>query len=63
MTPGLYHLRLDDYTKYVPFQTNDILSPNWVRSNYADFPEVLKHGSVTPLIRDEYDAVAAKYPG
>lgn len=62
VTPGLYHLLLDDYTKYVPFQTSNILSPNWVKSNYKNFPSVLKHGSVTPLTRAEYDAVAARYP-
>lgn len=62
VTPGLYHLLLDDYTKYVPFQTSNILSPEWVRSNYTKFPAVLKHGSVTPLTRAEYDSVAAKYP-
>ncbi|TID16578.1 glycoside hydrolase family 43 [Venturia nashicola] len=62
VVPGLYHLLLDDYTKYVPFQTDNILNPKWVRSNYPRFPNVLKHGSVTPLTKGEYDAVAAKYP-
>jgi hypothetical protein len=62
VTPGLYHLLLDDYKKYVPFQTSNILSPRWEKSNYPRFPNVLKHGSVTPLMREEYDAVAARYP-
>jgi hypothetical protein len=60
--PGLYHLLLDDYKKYVPFQTSNIASPKWDRSNYPRFPSVLKHGSVTPLTREEYDAVASRYP-
>ncbi|KAF4983669.1 hypothetical protein FZEAL_975 [Fusarium zealandicum] len=60
-TPGLYHLLLDDYTQYVPFQTSDIESPKWERSNTSGFPKGLKHGSVTPLTQEEYDAVAAKY--
>ncbi|KAM0205116.1 hypothetical protein ACHAPA_008961 [Fusarium lateritium] len=60
-TPGLYHLLLDDYTQYVPFQTNNILSPKWEKSNYPNFPKGLKHGSVTPLTKKEYDAVAAKF--
>ncbi|KAM0563583.1 hypothetical protein ACHAPJ_001307 [Fusarium lateritium] len=60
-TPGLYHLLLDDYTQYVPFQTSNILSPKWEKSNLPNFPKGLKHGSVTPLTRKEYDAVAAKF--
>ena len=60
-TPGLYHLLLDDYTQYVPFQTSNILSPKWEKSNFPNFPKGLKHGSVTPLTKKEYDAVAAKY--
>ncbi|KAH7275511.1 hypothetical protein NW759_007343 [Fusarium solani] len=60
-TSGLYHLLLDDYTQYVPFQTSNILSPKWERSNLPNFPKGLKHGSVTPLTRKEYDAVAAKF--
>ncbi|KAM5348277.1 hypothetical protein ACJ41O_008101 [Fusarium nematophilum] len=60
-TPGLYHLLLDDYTQYIPFETSNILSPRWERSNFSGFPTGLKHGSVTPLTREEYDAVAAKY--
>ncbi|RDI80228.1 hypothetical protein Vi05172_g9736 [Venturia inaequalis] len=62
VVPGLYHLLLDDYTKYVPFQTTDILGGKWVRSNYTGFPNVLKHGCVTPLLKGEFDAVAARYP-
>lgn len=62
VTPGLYHLLLDDYTEYVPFQTSNILSPDSVRSNYTNFPVVLKHGSVTSLTKEEYDTVAASYP-
>jgi hypothetical protein len=61
-TPGRYHLLLDDYKKYVPFQTSNISAPKWEKSNYPRFPSVLKHGSVTPLIREEFDAVAARYP-
>lgn len=60
-TPGLYHLLLDDYTQYIPFQSSNILSPNWEKSNFPNFPKGLKHGSVTPLTKKEYDAVAAKF--
>ncbi|KAI1271806.1 family 43 glycoside hydrolase [Xylaria sp. FL0933] len=60
-TPGLYHLWLDDYAQYVPYETSDIQSPGWVVSSTSGFP-ALKHGSVLPLTQAEYDAVAAAYP-
>lgn len=59
---GLYHLLLDDYTEYVPFESAEIGEGVWAASGYEGFPEGLKHGSVTPLTQEEYDAVAAKYP-
>lgn len=60
VTPGLYHLWLDNYTEYVPFQTSSILQPRWDRSSGV-IPRALKHGSVTPLTKKEYDAVARKW--
>ena len=63
VTPGVYHLLLDDYTEYVPFETADIAAAGgWQASGASGFPRGLKHGSVTPLTQDEYDAVAAAYP-
>lgn len=62
LDPDTYHLLLDDYTEYVPFETSDILSPEWKAADRSGFPTGLKHGSVTPLTQAEYDAVAAKYP-
>ncbi|KAI0101187.1 glycoside hydrolase family 43 protein [Daldinia grandis] len=63
ITPGLYHLLLDDYTQYIPYETSDIKSAaSWKRSSTSGFPTGLKHGSVTPLTQREYDAVAAAYP-
>ncbi|KAI5917894.1 family 43 glycoside hydrolase [Camillea tinctor] len=61
VTPGLYHLLMDDYTQYVPFQTSDIISGVWQASSLTGFPTGLKHGSVTPLTQKEYDAVGAAY--
>ncbi|KAK7398712.1 hypothetical protein QQX98_011911 [Neonectria punicea] len=61
-TPGLYHLLLDDYTQYVPFQSSDILSGDWLPSDASKFPTGLKHGSVTQLTQKEYDSIAEKYP-
>ncbi|KAI1366023.1 family 43 glycoside hydrolase [Xylaria arbuscula] len=61
-TPGLYHVWMDDYTQYVPFETSDIGNPSWTASGTDGFPAGLKHGSVTPLTQEEYDAIAAAYP-
>lgn len=62
VTPGLYHLLLDDYTEYEPFWSSDVWSGVWAGSGGGGgFPSGLKHGSVTPLTREEYDAVAAAY--
>ncbi|KAI0172721.1 glycoside hydrolase family 43 protein [Hypoxylon sp. FL1284] len=61
-TPGVYHLFLDDYTQYVPYQTSDVEDADWQRSDTAGFPKGLKHGCVTLLMQDEYDALAAAYP-
>ncbi|KAF4960024.1 hypothetical protein FGADI_1298 [Fusarium gaditjirri] len=60
-TAGLYHLLLDDYTQYIPSQNSNILSPNWEKSDFPNFPKGLTHGSVTPLTKKEYDAVVAKF--
>ncbi|KAL1301937.1 hypothetical protein AAFC00_002396 [Neodothiora populina] len=62
VTPGLYHLLLDDYTQYVAHQTSDIYSSSWIPSKYPNLPQGLKHGSVTPVTQDEYDGLAAAYP-
>lgn len=61
-TPGKYYLFLDNYTQYLPFQTSNISAVPWAVADWPNFPPGLKHGSVTPLTRQEYDAVVAKYP-
>lgn len=61
VTPGLYHLLLDDYTQYRPFETSDIVGGSWSSSSTSGFPSGLKHGSVTPVTQEEYDAISAKY--
>ncbi|RDW65134.1 glycoside hydrolase family 44 protein [Coleophoma cylindrospora] len=63
VTPGLYHLLLDDYTEYLPYQSSNIdTHPNWQSSNYTNYPRGLKHGSVTPLLASEIETFAARYP-
>ncbi|KAM0590505.1 hypothetical protein ACHAP6_002710 [Verticillium nonalfalfae] len=59
---GRYHLFLDNYTEYVPFVTSNVASGAWAPASREGFPRGLKHGSVTPLTQEEYDAVAARYP-
>lgn len=58
---NLYHLLLDDYTQYVPFQSSAITTGKWTESSLTGFPKGLKHGVVTPLKKAEYDRVAAKW--
>ncbi|KAJ4332747.1 hypothetical protein N0V95_009583 [Ascochyta clinopodiicola] len=60
-TPGLYHLLLDNYAEYVPFQTSNVMGGRFDRSAGA-FPRGLKHGSVTPLTQQEYAAISKKWP-
>lgn len=57
-----YHVLLDNYQEYLPFETTDIQNPTWVGSNLDGWPRGLKHGSVTPLTQEEYDRVLARYP-
>lgn len=61
ITPGLYHLLLDDYTQYLPFETTDIGSGTYERTDAPNFPTGLKHGSVTPLTKAEYERVLSAY--
>lgn len=62
LSPGKYYLLLDDYTQYLPYQSMDVTEPGfWESTDWTEFPRGLKHGSVTPLTQEEYDAVAARY--
>lgn len=59
--PGRYYVLLDNYDEYVPFTTVDILAGAWEKADAPDFPSLLKHGCVTPVTQEEYDAIAEKY--
>ncbi|KAF9784207.1 hypothetical protein IL306_007979 [Fusarium sp. DS 682] len=61
VSPDMSDLSRRLKAQYIPFQTSNILSPKWEKSNFPNFPKGLKHGSVTPLTKKEYDAIAAKY--
>ncbi|KAK4497217.1 hypothetical protein PRZ48_011667 [Zasmidium cellare] len=58
---GLWHLWVDDYTEYVPYQTRDVLGGGWMESGYEGFPRGLKHGCVTPLTAEEVEVVRGRY--
>ncbi|KAE8399056.1 hypothetical protein BDV37DRAFT_290513 [Aspergillus pseudonomiae] len=57
----LYHLFLDNYEEYVPFQTSDINAGSWEKSSTVSLPSGLKHGSVLLLTQSEYDTITSKY--
>lgn len=62
LNPNRYYLLLDNYTEYVPYVTDDILSGKWRRlTEWTKFPRGLKHGSVTPLTQEEYDRFKRRY--
>jgi hypothetical protein len=62
LKPDVYHLLLDDYTQYIPYETANIKKADWKFSNYTRFPRGLKHGSVTPLLQSEYNIVTTRFP-
>lgn len=59
--PETHYLLLDNFTEYIPFITDDILSNNWTETTSPDYPRGLKHGSVFRVTRSEYEAIAAAY--
>jgi hypothetical protein len=60
MVAGKYHIFLDNYTEYVPFESADLKT--WKASSRDGFPSGLKHGSVTPITQTELNAIRARYP-
>jgi hypothetical protein len=60
MVAGKYHIFLDSYTEYVPFESTDL--ETWKASSRDGFPSGLKHGSVLPVTQTELDAIRARYP-
>lgn len=59
---NLYHVFIDNYSEYIPYESRDILNGAWTAATREGYPSGLKHGSVTPLTQEEYDAIASKYP-
>lgn len=58
-----YHLWLDNYAgngNYVPYQTSNIEQGGYTQSDAPNFPQGLRHGSVTPVTQAQYNALQAK---
>ncbi|KAL2857235.1 putative arabinosidase [Aspergillus pseudoustus] len=58
---GKYHLLLDNYVEYVPFETTDVTGAVWTASDRTGFPAGLKHGNVVLVTQSEYDAIVERY--
>lgn len=57
---GKYHLLLDNYEQYVPFESESL--GKWTASSTSGFPVGLKHGSVTQITQAEFNLIKARYP-
>lgn len=61
LDPDLYHLLLNYYTQYVPYESGNIQDGTFEKSAYPHFPSGLKHGSVTQLTQTQYDAIKDRF--
>ncbi|MFG2025350.1 hypothetical protein [Streptomyces sp. NPDC048825] len=48
---------------YVPLETTDLDSGEWIPSTSYRLPPEAKHGSVLPLSQAEYDRLLSAYGG
>ncbi len=57
-----YALCVDDYSKYVPYLTDDIASGKFTKSTTeVTMPTGSKHGGMIPISQKEYDALLEAY--
>ncbi|RAH76574.1 arabinosidase [Aspergillus japonicus CBS 114.51] len=56
-----FHLLLDNYVEYVPFESTDVATAEWVASDRTGFSTGLKHGNVVLVTKGQYDAIVARY--
>jgi len=49
-------------TGYVPFETTDLDSGVWTRTQGATLPTSPRHGTVLPITQSEYERLLAHYP-
>ncbi|KAN0064711.1 hypothetical protein ACQY0O_002344 [Thecaphora frezii] len=62
---GLFHLWIDENTqqRYIPYSASTLEDIKaWKQDSLKDFPQNVKHGSITPLNQKQYDAIKNKYP-
>ncbi|KAL5315760.1 hypothetical protein ACEPPN_016631 [Leptodophora sp. 'Broadleaf-Isolate-01'] len=60
---GTFYLLVDNYQEYLPLRSEDVEQEgSWKTAGFGGFPRGLKHGSVTPLLREEMNVFAARYP-
>jgi hypothetical protein len=63
VTPGKVVLLLDYFggDGYRPYTSTDLNKNAWVEADKTNFPSNLRHGSVTGVTKDKYDALKAKW--
>lgn len=62
-TEDKWYLFVDEFRGrgYIPLETRDLNSGKWtISANYA-LPKSPRHGTVIPVTKSEYDAIAAKF--
>ncbi|CAL9581486.1 hypothetical protein SUDANB171_05020 [Streptomyces sp. enrichment culture] len=61
-TEEKWYLFIDEFggRGYVPFETTDLASGQWVLSTGYQLPASPRHGTVLPLTRAEYDRLASR---
>ncbi|WP_233530939.1 glycoside hydrolase family 43 protein [Paenibacillus alkalitolerans] len=62
-TENKWYLFVDEFSGrgYVPLETTDLNSGEWVMSSSYELPPHPRHGTVIPITKTEYDAIYAKY--
>lgn len=63
-TEDKWYLFIDEYggRGYVPFETTDLDSGEWLPCENHQLPPSPRHGTVLPVTREEYDRLLAAYP-
>jgi len=62
-TEEKWYLFVDEFggRGYVPFETTDLASGEWVLSSNYSLPSSPRHGTVIPITQSEYDAIFNQY--
>ncbi|MHA7965535.1 S-layer homology domain-containing protein [Paenibacillus sp. CAU 1782] len=64
-TENKWYLFIDEFGRkgYVPFETTDLSSGNWIMSSNYNLPSNPRHGTVIPVTSSQYAALSAQVPG